>query len=152
MGKSEYCLEGMEKHFRHNTIFVGKTTRQAIEDGRGDLTPCYFSEYPSLFRNNPPDVAFIQVSAPDEHGYCSYGVSVDYTKPATECSKIVIAQINKNMPRTPGDAFIHVSDINYIVEADTPIIELPPAKIGEVEKKIGENCASLINDGQQTSL
>jgi 4-hydroxybutyrate CoA-transferase len=152
MGKAEYCQEGMEKHFHHNTIFLGKSTRKAAEDGRADVTPCYFSEFPQLLRDLTVDVAMVQVSPPDKHGYCSFGVSVDYTKPAAECARIVIAQVNKNMPRTLGDSFIHVSEIDYIVEADTPIIELPAAKIGEVERKIGEHCASLINDGDTLQL
>lgn len=153
MGKSEYCNAGMEKHFCHNTIFIGKTSRNAVAEGRGDFTPCYFSEFPDLFRNTlPVDASLVLVSPPDEHGYCSYGVSVDYTKPATEEAKLVIAQVNKHMPRTLGDSFIHVRDIDFIVEEDTLVIELPAARIGEVERKIGEYCASLINDGDTLQL
>jgi Acetyl-CoA hydrolase len=98
------------------------------------------------------DVALIHVSEPDQHGYCSFGVAVDYTKPAAECAKTVIAQVNRNMPRTLGDSFIHVSNIDYLVESDDPIIELSPPKIGEVECAIGKNCASLIQNGDTLQL
>jgi 4-hydroxybutyrate CoA-transferase len=154
MGKGEYVKEGMEEHFYHNSIFVGASTREAVECGRADFTPCFFHEVPKLFRNGylPVDVALIQISLPDEHGYCSFGVSNDYTKPAAECAKTIIAEVNRNMPRTLGDSFIHVSQIDYIVEASHPLIELKPPKIGEVEKAIGRNCASLIEDGSTLQL
>ncbi|WP_315115024.1 acetyl-CoA hydrolase/transferase C-terminal domain-containing protein [uncultured Clostridium sp.] len=153
MGRAEYAQPGMEKHFRHNSIFVGGTTRDAVSEGRGDFTPCFFSEVPSLFKETlPVNVALIQVSSPDEHGYCSFGVSNDYTKPAAECAKIIIAEVNDQMPRTMGDSFIHISEINYVVESSHPIIELKPAKITDVEKAIGENCASLIEDGSTLQL
>ncbi|WMJ82374.1 acetyl-CoA hydrolase/transferase C-terminal domain-containing protein [Clostridium sp. MB40-C1] len=154
MGGAEYAKPSMEKHFRHNAIFVGGSTRKAVEAGRADFTTCFFHEVPKLFREGymSVDVALIQVSSPDEHGNCSFGVSVDYTKPAADCAKIVIAQVNDQMPRTLGDSFIHVSEIDYIVETSNPIIELQPPKIGEVEKAIGENCASLIKDGDTLQL
>ena len=153
MNKSEYAKPGMEKHFRHNSLFVGGNTREAVSSGRADFTPCYFSEVPKLFREElPVDVAIIQVTAPDKHGYCSYGVSNDYTKPAAECAKLVIAEVNNKMPRTMGDNFIHVSEIDYIVEFDHQVVELSPPKIGDVEKAIGENCASLVEDGSTLQL
>lgn len=154
MGKGEYAKEGMEKNFHVNTIFVGASTRDAIESGRGDFTTCFFYEVPKLFSKGYMhiDVALIQVSTPDEHGYCSFGVSNDYTKPAAQYANIVIAEVNPNMPRTMGDSFIHVSDIDYIVEASHPIIELSPPKIGEVERAIGKNCASLVEDGSTLQL
>jgi len=154
MGKSEYCKPEMAVNFRHNSIFAGGTTREAILDGRADFTPCFFSEVPKMFKEGtlPVDVALVQLSVPDEHGYCSFGVSNDYTKPAAEAAKIVIAELNDKMPRTLGDSFIHVSDIDYIVETSNDIIELKPPKIGEVEKAIGENCAKLIEDGSTLQL
>jgi len=153
MGKAGYAQPGMEEHFRHNAIFVGGTTRDAVASGRGDFTPCFFSEVPKLFRTSlPVDVALIQVTPPDEHGYCSFGVSNDYTKPAAECAKLVIAEVNDQMPRTMGDCFIHISEIDYVVESSHPVIELKPARIGEVERAIGENCASLIEDGATLQL
>jgi 4-hydroxybutyrate CoA-transferase len=153
MGNSLYCQPGMEDHFRHNSIFVGATSRQAVIDGRADFTPVFFSEVPRLFRTTlPVDVALVNLSVPDEHGYCSFGVSVDYTKPAAECAKVVIAQINTRMPRTLGDSFIHVSKLDAIVEVSDPIIELQPPRIGEVEHAIGEMCASLVHDGDTLQL
>lgn len=153
MGEAKYCEPGMEKHFRHNSFFLGASTREAAEEGRADVTPVYFSEIPDLFRTTlPVDAVFLNLSPPDEHGYCSFGISVDYSKPAAEEAKLVIAQINPSMPRTLGDSFIHISDIDYIVEEDTPLIELPPAEITEVERAIGKNCASLIEDGDTLQL
>ncbi|MBW9143982.1 4-hydroxybutyrate CoA-transferase [Clostridium sp. CM027] len=154
MSKSEYAKPGMEKHFRHNSLFVGGTTRESVSSGRADFTPCFFSKVPDLFKNGylPIDVAIVQVSAPDEHGCCSFGVSIDYTKTATECAKMVIAEVNNKMPRTMGDSFIHISDIDYIVEVSHQIIELNPPKIGDVEKAIGEYCASLVEDGSTLQL
>ena len=153
MGKAPYCQPGMEKHFRHNALFVGGSTRKAVEEGRGDYTPCFFHEIPKLFTDGtlPVDVTFLQLSEPDENGVCSYGVSVDYTQPAAEAAKLVIAQINKNMPYTYGNG-INLKDIDYIVEKDEPLIELQPPKIGETEHKIGEYVASLIHDGDTLQL
>ena len=101
MGKAEYCLPENSKHFRHNSLFLGGSTRKAIEEGRGDFTPVFFSEIPELFRTTlHPNVVLLHLSTPDEHGYCSFGVSCDYTKPAAECADLLIAQINPKMPRT----------------------------------------------------
>ncbi len=153
MGRTGYCAPEMAKHFRHNGLFLGGSTRAAVAEGRGDFTPVFFSEAPELFRTTlPVDVILLQVSEPDDHGYCSYGVSCDYTKPAAECAKLRIAQINKNMPRVMGDNFIHISELDYIVAEDTPLIQLAPPKIGEVQRKIGENIASLVNDGDCLQL
>ena len=153
MGKSEYAQPGMEKHFRHISQFVGGVTRGTIKAGHGDFVPCFFSQIPyQLDTTLKPDVAMVNLSPPDEHGYCSFGVSVDYTKHSTEVAPLVIAQINKYMPRTLGDCFIHVSDIDLIVEHDAPLIELPPPKISEVERAIGENCARIIKDGDCLQL
>jgi 4-hydroxybutyrate CoA-transferase len=99
-----------------------------------------------------PNVALLHLSPPDEHGFCSFGISVDYTKPTAEIADICIAQINKNMPRTMGNSFIHVSDLDYIAEHDAPIIELQPPQISEVETAIGRNCASLVRDGDTLQL
>jgi 4-hydroxybutyrate CoA-transferase len=153
MGSAKYCQPGMEKHFRHNSIFLGGSTRKAIEEGRGDFTPVFFSEVPNMLRTAlHPNVVLMHLSPPDEHGFCSYGVSVDYTKPAAEVADLRIVQINKNMPRTMGDSFIHVSRLDYIAEHDAPIIELAPPKISDVEQAIGKNCASLIQDGDTLQL
>lgn len=153
MGKAEYAQPGMEKHFRHISQFVGGVTRGTVKSGHGDFVPCFFSQIPyQLDTTLKPDVALVNLSPPDEHGYCSFGVSVDYTKHSTEVAPLVIAQINKNMPRTLGDSFIHVMDIDLIVEYDEPLIELPPPQITDVERAIGENCAKLIKDGDCLQL
>lgn len=153
MGKSAYAQPGMEPHFRHNSLFVGGNTRGTIREGHGDFTPCYFSEIPNLFhRTLPLDVAMLQVTPPDEHGFCSCGVSVDYTKTAAEEAKLTIVQVNPQMPRTLGNTFLHVSQLDCIVEHDAPIIELPPPAITDVERAIGENCAGLIQDGDCLQL
>lgn len=153
MGKAKYCEEGMEKHFRHNAIFVGGTTKKAVKEGRADFTPTFFFEVPKLFKEKlKVDVVLAQATPMDEHGYMSLGISVDYTKPACEHAKLVIIQVNKNMPRTMGDSFIHISDVDCIVECDEPIYTLPRPNIGEIERKIGENCATLIRDGDTLQL
>jgi 4-hydroxybutyrate CoA-transferase len=154
MGASEYCMPEMEKHFVHNSLFAGATSRKAIHDGRAVFTVSHFSQIPRLFIEGilPVDVTLCMVSQPDEHGFCSFGVSVDYTKPAAESSKLVIAEVTPNMPRTLGDAFIHVSDIDYIVECDSRPVILQPPRLTENDKKIGGNIAELIRDGDTLQL
>jgi len=153
IGKTEYAQPGMENSFRINGLFLGTKTRKTVQDGHGDFTPCYLSQIPSLWRGALPlDVALIHVSKPDEHGYCSLGVSVDYSKAAVDDAKIVIAQVNSFMPRTLGDSFVHVSQIDCIVEHDAPLIALPTAEISDVEKAIGEHCANLVKDGDCLQL
>ena len=153
MGKAAYCQPQYDKNFHHNAFFLGGSTRAAAAEGRVDFTPVYFSEIPSLLREDlRPNVTLLQCSPPDAHGYVSLGVSVDYTKPAAEASDLVIAQVNQNMPRTLGDSFLHVTQIGCLVEADTPVIELAPPKIGNVERAIGENVASLVRDGDTLQL
>jgi len=153
LGDGGYLDEGMEEHFRFNGIFVGSNNRKAVEENRGDYTPCYFHEFPGLFRKQlPVDVALIQVTRPDADGFCSFGVSCDYTKPAANRAKIVIAEANDRMPFIGGDNLIHVSKLTRIVETSNPILELPLPKIGETEKRLGENCATLIEDGSTLQL
>ncbi|MDR2455480.1 MAG: 4-hydroxybutyrate CoA-transferase [Deltaproteobacteria bacterium] len=153
IGKCQFAQKGMERYFRLNSTFVGGPTRETVRSGHGDFTPCYFSQIPNLYdRTLPLDVALLQMSPPDIHGYCSCGVSVDYTRKSAQTAKVVIAQVNSNMPRTLGDSFVHVSKLTAIVEHDAPLIELPPPKITEVERAIGENCAKLINDGDCLQL
>ena len=153
MGKCEYCKPEYAENFRHNAYFVGGTSRKAIEEGRGDFTPCFFFEIPRTFTTTMPvDVAMVMCTPPDENGKCSLGVSVDYTQPAVKAAKTVIAQINPQMPWTGPYSTIDVEDIDFIVEKEAPLIELAPPHIGEVEQKIGEYCASLINDGDTLQL
>ena len=123
------------------------------QPGRADFTP-FFSEVPRLFRDGilQVDVALINVSTPDEHGFMSFGISVDYTRTAAYCAKKVVAAVNPCMPRTLGDAFIHVSAIDHIVEIDEPLFELPQPQIGPVERAIGEQVAALIEDGSTLQL
>ncbi len=149
----QYCLPEMEQYFYHNSLFAGAGARQAIREGRADYTPVFFSEIPRLFRDNilPVDVALIQLSPPDENGYLSFGVSVDYTMQAAKSSKIVIAEVNKQMPRTYG-AYIHISEVDYIVETDRPLIEIPLPKITSIEENIGRNVASLVPDRANLQL
>ncbi len=153
MGPAKYAQPGMEKSFRHNALFVGAGTRKAVEENRGDYTPCYFSEIPRLFKQNilPVDVLLMQVTPPDENGFCSFGVSADYTQAAAERARIVIAQMNSNFPRTFG-AKISLDALTYIVEKDEPVLELKPPKVGDIERKIGENVASLVQDGATLQL
>ena len=149
MGKGEYCKPELAGSFFHRSLFVGASSREAVKDGRGDYIPVFFSEIPRLFCEGylPPDVMLAHLSPPDRHGFCSSGISVDYTKSATQAARMVVAQINPKMPRTHGDSFIHVSEIDIIVESDHDIIELPPPRIGPVEEAIGRSIASLVDDG-----
>ncbi len=154
MGKGEYATPDMAGSFFHKSLFVGASTREAVREGRGDYIPVFFHEIPKLFCEGylPPDVVLIHVSPPDRHGFCSFGISVDYTKPAAQVAKTVIAQVNPKMPRTHGDSFIHVSEIDAIVESEDDIIELPVPKIGPVEEAIGKHIASLVDDGSCLQL
>lgn len=152
-----YAKPGLEPYFKHISQFVGGMTRETIKQGHGDYSPCYFSQIPNLWgRTLPLNAAVIHVSPPDEHGCFSCGVSVDYSIHAAVNAKqnggTVIAQVNKYMPRTLGDSFVHMSQIDCVVEHDEPITELPPPVITDVEREIGRNCASLIKDGDCLQL
>jgi len=154
VGEAGYVTEEMQGHFRHNALFIGHNVRSAVNNGFADATPIYLHQVASLFYKKilPVDVALIHVSPPDEHGFCSFGVGVDMTKPACEMAKTIIAQVNPRMPRVLGDSFIHVNKLNYIVEVDDEILELkqvdesvtPEEK--EVFKHIGSHIADLIED------
>lgn len=153
MGKSDYCKPEYAENFRHNALFAGGGTRKAIAEGRADYTPGFFFEVPKLFDTTMPvDVALVHVTPPDENGVCSLGVSADYTVPAVKKAKLVIAQVNDQMPYTYGDTEINAADIDVLVEHSAPIIRLQPPKIGEIERAIGANCASLIQDGDTLQL
>ena len=153
MGPAKFAQPGMERSFRFNGFFVGAPTRQAVQDGRGSFTPCFFSEVPRLFKRGilPVDVMLLQVTPPDEQGFCSYGLSGDYTQAATEAARIVIAQMNSNLPHT-GGIKIHVDALTCIVPCDSPLVELPPPEITEVERRIGQHIASLVPDGATLQL
>ena len=149
MGKAEYCRPEYAGAFRHNALFVGGATRDAVFEGRGDFTPCFFWDPDVL----PVDVALIQVTPPDENGNCSLGVSVDYTYQAVQQARTVIAQVNDQMPFTLGlHSTVPVEQITCFVPRSTPVIELSPPSIGPVEEAIGRNCAALIRDGDTLQL
>lgn len=152
-GNANFCDPKCEGHFRLNSIFTGALTREAILDGRADFTPVYFHDLPYLFHDSlEPDVTVLQVSPPDKCGFVSAGIACDYTLPAVRASKRVIAEVNKQMPRTHGDSSLHVSNIDAFIETDHPIIEIFKPEIGDVEMAIGRNCANLVNDGDTLQL
>ena len=153
-GRADYIAPQFEGHFRHNAMFIGGNVRQAINDGRADYTPVFLSQVEDLFESGQLsiDVALIQVSPPDAHGFCSFGVGVDATLTAARCAKFVVAQVNDQMPRTFGDCFLHVKDIDAVVEVSRPLCELKPIEITEVHHAIGRNVASLIEDGATLQL
>ena len=135
--------------FRHRALFIGDNARAAVQSGRADFMPIFLSEIPGLFRNGalPLDVALIQVSPPDEHGFCSFGCEVGCTKPAAQSAKIVIAEVNRKMPRVLGDSFIHFSKLTHIVEADYMLPEAPQGGASPVHQTIGKIIAEMIPDG-----
>ena len=151
VGPADYVKPEMEGHLRVNTLFISANVRKAVWEGRADFTPVLLSEFTLLFKNKvlPVDVAMIHVSLPDEHGFCSLGVEVGLTKSPAESARIIIAEVNDQMPRTLGDSFIHVSRLNHIVPVDYPIAELPMGggEDEQVSQKIGGHIAELIPDG-----
>ncbi len=148
-GDARYTKAPCNESFYMNSLFVGGNVRKSINGPNGAYVPIFLSEIHLLFRRNilPLDVAFIQVSPPDKHGYCSLGVSVDVALPAIETAKKVVAQINPQVPRSHGDGIIHIDNINYAIEVDCPIHEHEPTEISQVEHEIGGHVASLIEDG-----
>jgi len=149
VGAAPHCAPEMEGHFRHVALFIGPMARQAIQEGRADYIPVFLHQNPSLFVNGicPIDVGMVQITPPDDHGFSSYGVSIDVTKPGTDAAKIVLAEINPQMPRTLGDSFIHVDHINAFIPVDHPIPDLPLEEVTDTLRQIGANVASLIEDG-----
>ena len=134
---------------RVNALFIGSNVRSAVQEGRADFTPVFLSEIPQLFRIGalPIDVVLMSVTPPDEHGFCSFGVEVGTTKPAAESAKIIIAEVNRQMPRTLGDSFIHVSRLHHIVEVDYPLPEAPQGGSSEQHMLVGQHIAEMIPDG-----
>lgn len=149
MGTGDYITPEMSCHIRMNSLFIAPNVRSAIANGLADFTPCHLSQVPLLFRAGrlPLDIAVIQVSPPDEHGFCSYGVEVGVTKSAAETAKMVIAEVNPNMPRILGDSFIHVNHIHHFIEVNYPLPELHPAVADDVQNQIAEHIAKHIPDG-----
>lgn len=149
VGPADYVKPEMEGRIRVNTLFISDNVRAAVNEGRADFTPIRLSEIPLLFSSGrlPLDVALVHVSPPDEHGFCSFGVEVGVTKTAAANAKIVIAEVNPQMPRTLGDSFIHLSKITHIVPVDYPLPELPMGESTELTRRIGKHIADLIEDG-----
>ena len=148
-GPGPHLAPEMAGHFRHRALFVGPNARKAINEGRADYVPVFLSDVPRLFESGavPLDVVLVNVTPPDAHGFCSLGVSVEAMHAAIRASTTVIAQLNAGMPRTLGDSFIHIDDIDLAVEVDIPPYERPIGAISEVERRIGQYVAELVPDG-----
>jgi len=148
-GAAPYANPEYAESFRVNALFVGSNVRKALAEGRADYVPIFLSEVPSLFRKDilPLDVALIQVSPPDKHGYCSLGVSIDVSRAAVQKARYVLAQVNPKMPRTHGDGLIHMDTFHAMIESDDEmhVFENPPPN--DIELQIGHNVATLIEDG-----
>ena len=148
--------KGLENHIRVNALFMGENVRGAVAEGRADFTPIFLGEIPNLYRNEAnlrPDVAIIHVGPPDEHGFCSFGCEVGISKPAAQTAKIVIAEVNEQMPRSLGDSFINANRITYMVPSNRPLPEVSQGTIDPISQKIAENISSeLIHDGDTLQL
>lgn len=154
LGDAGYVRPGMEGHFRHTAMFVGANVREAVNTGRADYMPIFLSEVPALFTGGrlPIDVCLIQVSPPDEHGFCSFGVGVDATKAAASQARAIVAEVNPEMPRTLGDSFIHVRKVHAVVESSHPILELPRRPVSDLHAGIARHVATLVEDGATLQL
>jgi acyl-CoA hydrolase/GNAT superfamily N-acetyltransferase len=149
LGVSSYAEERYKDNFRFNSFFIGNSARDAVNEGLADYTPIFLSAVPGLFAEKrvPIDVALVQTSIPDEHGFVSLGISVDIVKAAVDHAAIVIAQVNANMPRVHGDTFIHIRDIGFIVHHDEPLLEFETMLSDEIAERIGKNVARIVQDG-----
>lgn len=154
LGKGEYTKVEYKDNFTFNGWFTSPSTRNSIAEGHGDFTPVFFHEIPSYIRDRTfdLDVFMVMVSPPDEHGYCCIGVSADYSVQGIKSAKIVLAEVNDQVPVVYGDAFIHVTEIDKFVLTSHPLAEIGLPKIGEVELAIGKNCATLVDDGSTLQL
>jgi len=148
-GEAPYVRDEYADTFQTNAFFVGANVREAVNSGNADYIPVFLSEVPSFFREDvlPLDAALLQVSPPDKHGFCSLGVSVDASNAALESADRVVVQIDPQMPRTHGDGLVHLDEIDYGVEVDVPLPEVPRPELSKVERAIGENCARLVDHG-----
>ncbi len=160
VGTLPYLAPGMQEHFWHKSYFMGGEARKAVGEGRADFIPVYLYEYPMLIKKGivKVNVALVHLSPPDEHGFCSYGVEVGLIKTAAEFADVIIAQINPNMPRALGDSFIHISKIDFIVEVEDEVFELPQGErdltpeMFNAYEKIGKNIADMIEDGSTLQM
>ncbi|UQA55794.1 acetyl-CoA hydrolase/transferase family protein [Polyangium aurulentum] len=149
LGPAPYVKPGLAGRFRHTAFFIGPNVRDAIAEGRADFMPVFLSEIPELIRSRrvPVDVALIQVSPPDAHGFVSLGVSVDIVRAAIDAADVILAEVNPRMPRTHGDSFLHVDRIKHLVPVDDPLPTRTAEPLDEVDRAIGRNIASLVPDG-----
>ena len=147
-GPGPHLAPDMARHFRHRALFVGPNARRAVEEDRADYVPVFLSDVPRLFTSGamPLDAVLVNATPPDSHGFCSLGTSVEAIHAAIRAAKTVIVQFNRSMPRTLGESFIHVSEIDFAVEVDVSPYEHPIGPIGEVEQRIGQYVADLIPD------
>ncbi len=154
LGVAPYTDPKYAQHFRANAFFIGKSVRGAVNEARADYTPIFLSQVPGLFRSGRVeiDVALVMVSPPDEHGFCSLGVSVDITKAAVDAARVVVAQVNRHMPHTLGDSTIHVDRFAALVEHDEPLLEWPMDEPDEVTRRIAGHVARLVPDGATLQL
>ncbi len=148
-GPAPYAAPELRESFHANVVFVGANVRSAVQSGEADYIPVFLSEVPALFRRGilPLDHAFVQLSPPDRHGFCTLGTSVDASRAAVETAATVTAELNPRMPRTHGDALVHVDEIDYAVEVDYPLPEHPAAPPTDLELAIGRHVAGLVEDG-----
>ncbi len=153
-GEANYSKPEMEGHFRHRAFFMGANVREAVNAGRADFVPIFLGEIERLFCSGamPIDVALIQVSPPDDHGFCSLGVSVDTTLTAAKHARLVVAEVNQQMPRTMGDCFLRVDEIDFLVPTNRPLLELPAHPTTDLHRAIGRNIAGLIEDGSTLQM
>ncbi len=148
-GPGPHLAPEMAPHFRHRALFIGPNARKAVNEGRADYVPVFLSDVPQLFASGvlPLDAVFVNATPPDAHGFCSLGVSVEAMHAAIDAARTVIVQLNRAMPRTLGESFIHVSQIDLAVEVDDPVHEVAKPAIGDVERRIGQFIADLVTDG-----
>ena len=153
-GPGPHLAPAMAPHFRHRALFIGPNARAAVNEGRAEYIPVFLSEVPQLFDRGaiPLDAVLVNATPPDAHGFCSLGVSVEAIHAAIRAARTVIVQLNRSMPRTLGESFIHVNDIDLAVEVDVPPYEHPVGAIGDVERRIGEFVAELVPDGATLQL
>src|SRR5579859_4880336 len=153
-GPAPHVAPQMAGHFRPRALVIGANTREAVNTGRADFVPVFLSDIPHLFTSGllPIDVALVQVSPPDNHGFCSLGTSVDCAKAAVESARMVIAQVNPRMPRTLGDSFVSLQQIDFLVATDEPLIAHAAGPIDETERLIGAQVAALVDDGATLQL
>ncbi|MBT3220428.1 MAG: GNAT family N-acetyltransferase, partial [Proteobacteria bacterium] len=150
----EFTEKISPNRFFHKAFFVGHDTRQAVQEGNADYIPIFLSEIPALFKTGemPVDVAMVNLSMPDRHGFCSYGIGVDICPAAVDSARVVIGQINPNMPRTLGESFVHIDELDYVVYDEHPILELAFPKPDAISKKIGYLVSTLVEDGSTLQM